>query len=128
MKWNHLAKSLVLGLAVLLATSAFASNKGSLHLQEAAQVNGQKIPAGDYDLRWEGAGPDVELSIMKGKTVVTKTPAKVVERNQAASNDSAIVDHNGGNASITEVRFAGKKIALAITGSEKAEASGNSSR
>ena len=128
MKWNHLAKSLVLGLAVLLATSAFASNKGSLHLQEAAQVNGQKIPAGDYDLRWEGAGPDVELSIMKGKKVVTKTPAKVVERNQASGNDAVVTDHNGGNASITEVRFAGKKIALAITGSEKAEASGNSSR
>jgi len=127
MKWNHLSKSMVLGLAVLLASSAFASNKGSLDLQEEALVNGQKIPAGQYQLRWDGTGSDVELSFMQGKKVVAKTPAKVVERTQAASYDSAVVDHSDGNASVTEVRFAGKKYALHIgNGAEKAQLGGGS--
>jgi hypothetical protein len=122
MNRNSLLKSLVLGLAVLLATSAFASNKGSLHVQEAVQIAGQDLPAGDYQLRWDGSGSNVELSILRGKKVVTKTSAKLVQLDQAASYDAAVVDKSGSSPTISEVRFAGKKYALAIRGGEKAEA------
>lgn len=121
MKLNNLAKSVVLGLAVLLATGAFASNKGSLHVQEAVQVNGQQLPAGEYQLRWDGTGASVELSFMQGKKEVVKTSAKVIELEKASAYDSAVVDHSGGKASVLEVRFSGKKYKLAIGGSEKAE-------
>jgi hypothetical protein len=122
MKMNQLVKSAVLSLAVLLASSAFAgnSNKGSLHLSEAAQINGQSVPAGDYQLRWEGNGPDVEVSFMSGKKLVTKSAAKVVALKGAPNNDAAVVDKSGSTPSITEVRFAGKKFALAIGSGEKA--------
>jgi len=128
MKWNNLAKSMVLGLAVLLATSAFASNKGSLHLSEAALVNGQQLPAGDYQLRWDGTGANVDLSIVQGGKVVTKTAAKVVEMSAASAYDAAVLDRSSGTPSLMELRFAGKKFALAIGGSEKAEMSGSSSK
>jgi hypothetical protein len=128
MKWNNLAKSVVLGLAVLLATSAFASNKGTLHLSEAAVVNGQQIPAGDYSVRWEGTGPSVDLSFVQGNKVVTKTSCKVVELTAASSYDAAIVDRSNGAVALTQVRFAGKKFALAIGGSEKAEMGGSMSK
>ncbi|MFY9561253.1 MAG: hypothetical protein WAQ52_13545 [Terriglobales bacterium] len=122
MKWNHVAKSVVLALAVLVATSAFAgSNKGSLHLSETAQVNGQAVPAGDYQLRWEGTGSNVEVSIMRGKKVVTKAPAKLIELKDAFDHDATVVDRSASTPSVTEVRFAGKKYALAIGGAEKAE-------
>ena len=119
---NQLVKSAVLSLAVFLASSAFAgnSNKGSLHLSEAAQINGQSVPAGDYQLRWEGNGPDVEVSFMSGKKLVTKSAAKVVALKGAPNNDAAVVDKTGSTPSITEVRFAGKKFALAIGSGEKA--------
>ena len=122
MKWNHVAKSVVLALAVLVATSAFAgsSNKGSLHLSEAAQVNGQAVPAGDYQLRWEGTGANVEVSFMQGKKLVTKSPAKVVELKSAFNSDAAVVDKSASTPAVTEVRFAGKKYALAIAPTEKA--------
>ncbi len=116
MKWNHLAKVAVLGLAVLLATSAFASNKGTLHLQEAAQVNGTQLPAGDYQVRWDGTGSNVEVSFMQGKKEVAKASAKVVDLPKAYGYDSAVVDHSSGTASLSEVRFANKKTALAIGG------------
>jgi hypothetical protein len=122
MKWNHVAKSVVLALAVLVTTSAFAgsSNKGSLHLSEAAQVNGQSVPAGEYQLRWEGTGANVEVSFMQGKKVVTKVAAKVVELKDASNHDATVVDKSGATPTVTEVRFAGKKYALAIGGAEKA--------
>jgi hypothetical protein len=125
MKLNNLAKFAVLGLAVLLATGAFASNKGSLHVEEAVQVNGQQLPAGDYQLRWDGTGSKVELSFMQGKKEVAKTSAKVVTLEQAPPYDSTVVDHSSG-ASLSEVRFAGKKFALAIGGSDASAMSASS--
>lgn len=120
MKLNNLAKSLVLGLAVFVATGAFASNKGSLHIQEAVEVNGQQIPAGDYQIRWEGTGANVEVSVMQGKKELAKTTAKEVELQQASSYNAAIVNRSNGKASVSEIRFAGKKTALEIGGSDRA--------
>jgi hypothetical protein len=124
MNRNSLLKSLVLALAVLLATSAFAGNKGSLHIQEAVQINGQQLAAGDYQLRWEGSGSNVDLSVLQGRKVVAKTNAKMVELNQPADYDAAVVDTS--SRTISQLRFAGKKYALAISEGEKAEATAGS--
>ncbi len=120
MKLNNLAKTLVLGLAVFVATGAFASNKGNLHIQEAVEVNGQQIPAGDYQIRWEGTGANVEVSVMQGKKELAKTTAKEVELQQASSYNAAIVNRSNGKASVSEIRFAGKETALEIGGSDRA--------
>jgi hypothetical protein len=115
-------KSLVLGLAVLLATSAFAANKGSLQVQEPISVNGQQLKPGDYKVQWDGAGPNVELSIMQGKKVITKVPAHVVDLSSASNADAAVVKNNAdGTKSLSEVRLSGKKFALAV-GEEAAKA------
>jgi len=115
-------KSLVLGLAVLLATSAFAANKGSLQVQEPISVNGQQLAPGDYKVQWDGSGPNVELSIMQGKKVVTKVPAHVVDLSSASNADAAVVKNNAdGSKSLSEVRFGGKKYAIAV-GEEAAKA------
>jgi hypothetical protein len=115
-------KSLVLGLAVLLATSAFAANKGSLQVQEPISVNGQQLTPGDYKVQWDGNGPNVEVSIMQGKKVITKVPAHVVDLSSASNADAAVVKNNAdGSKSLSEVRFGGKKYALAV-GEEAAKA------
>lgn len=125
MKFNKLAKTVVLGLAVLLASSAFASNKGSFQVHEPFEINGQQLAAGEYQLRWEGTGSNVEVSFMQGKKEVAKATAKVVELDKSSSYDSAVLDHSNGKASISQVRFAGKKYALALGATEKAEMSGS---
>jgi hypothetical protein len=128
MKLNTLAKTVVLGLAVLLATSAFASDKGSLQVREAIEVNGQRLAPGDYQVRWDGTGSNVEVSIMQGKKEVAKTTAKVVALSKAYDYDAAVVDHASGKATVSEVRFAGKKYALALGAAEKAEMSAGSTK
>src|ERR1017187_2392700 len=123
MKLNAVAKTVVLGLAVLLASSAFASNKGTLQVRESFEVNGQQLSAGDYEVRWDGTGSSVEVTFMKGKKEVAKATAKVVALDKAYGYDSAVVDHTSGKTTVSELRFAGKKFALAIGATDKAEMS-----
>ena len=116
------SKSLFLGLALLLATSAFAANKGSLSVQEPLTINGTQLKPGDYKVEWDGNGPSVEVSITQGKKVIAKVPAHVVSLESASPNDATVVKNNGdGTKSLSEVRIGGKKFALAL-GEEAAKA------
>jgi hypothetical protein len=129
MKASKISKGLLLGLALLLATSVFAINKGSLQVSDPVTVNGKQIAAGEYTVKWEGNGPDVELNILHGKNIVATVPARMVDLDRAASRDSAVTVVNpDGHKSLNEIRFSGKRYALAI-GAESAKAeSGNSNK
>jgi hypothetical protein len=125
---NRVVKTVVLGLAVLLASSAFASNKGSLQVREAVEVNGQQLAPGDYQLRWDGTGSNVEVSFMQGKKEVAKASAKIVPLDKAYDYDTTVLDRASGKAAVSELRFAGKKYALALGATEKAEMSESSTK
>lgn len=116
MKFATISKILTMGLALLLASSAFAANKASLSLMNPATVNGTQLKAGDYTLQWEGNGPNVDLSIMQGKKVVTKVPAKVVDLSSPSANNAAIINKgDNGSSALAGARFAGKKFGLEIS-------------
>ena len=127
MKFATVSKSLVMGLALLLASSAFAATKASLTLQNPATINGTKLKAGDYKLEWDGSGPNVEVSIVQGKTVVAKVPAKVVDLNKPAQNSAALVKQNDdGTSTLAGARFEGKKFALQMGESSDGMQAGSS--
>ncbi|HZQ21763.1 MAG TPA: hypothetical protein VFA89_03100 [Terriglobales bacterium] len=128
MKLSTISKSLLLGLAVLLTTVAFASNKGSFNLADLTVVNGQKLPPGDYKVEWDGNGPNVQLNIVQGKKTVTTVPAHVVDLKEPASTNSAVVRKNDdGTRSLSEIRLHGKKFAFAL-GSEQARSEENTAK
>ncbi|HET7205584.1 MAG TPA: hypothetical protein VFI95_03300 [Terriglobales bacterium] len=109
--------------ALGLATSAFAgtTHRGSLQVYAPVQVNGHQVAAGNYQVRWEGDGPNVQLTILKGKNVVATSPAHMVDLNTKAVNDAALIKNNSdGSRSLSQVRFAGKKAALEL-GEESAQ-------
>jgi hypothetical protein len=115
MKFATVSKSLVVGLALMLASSAFAASKANLTLNNPTSINGTKLKAGDYRLEWDGSGPNVEVSIMQGKKVVTKVTAKIVDLDRAPSNDAALLKQNGdGTTTLAGARFQGKKFALEL--------------
>jgi hypothetical protein len=115
---------LVIGLALWLATSAFAASKGTLQIHEPVTVAGTQLRAGDYKVAWDGTGSNVEVNIMKGKDVVAKTPARLVELDRTPADDAAVVSSNSdGSHSLSQIRFHGKKYALAI-GNETAQVQG----
>jgi hypothetical protein len=123
MKFTTVSKSLVMGLAVLLASSAFAASKGSLEIRNPTVVNGTTLKPGEYKLEWDGTGPTVEVSVMQGKNVIAKVPAKLVELSAPAQNTAAVVQKNtDGSNSLTGARFEGKKYSLELgEGSDSAQ-------
>jgi hypothetical protein len=115
MKFTTVSKVLVTGLALLLASSAFAATKASLTLSDPVTANGTTLKPGDYKLEWDGSGPAVEVSVMQGKNVVAKLPAKLVDLKSAPTNDAALLKTNDdGTTSLIGARFGGKKFALEI--------------
>jgi len=113
MKFATISKSLVMTLALLLASSAFAANKASLTLTHPATVNGTTLKAGDYKLEWDGAGPNIEVSIKQGKNVVAKVPAKIVQLSSTSQNDATLMKTNSdGTSTLAGIRLEGKKFGL----------------
>jgi hypothetical protein len=127
MKFATVSKSVVVGLALLLASSAFAATKATLTLQDPATVNGAKLKPGEYKLQWEGTGPNVEVSFIQGKTVVAKVPAKVVDLSSPAPYNAALVRRNDdGTNTLNGARFEGKKLALELGESSEGMQAGSS--
>jgi hypothetical protein len=126
MNISKVSKGLLLGLALLLATSVFAANKASLDLNDPLTVNGKQVPAGSYSLMWEGAGPTVELTILQGKNVIATAPARLVDLNRPAQRDVTITKKNSdGSNALSEIQFGGKKYALSL-GDESAKSDSDS--
>jgi len=127
MKFAKISKSVIMGLALLLASSAFAATKASLNLQDPTTVNGIKLKAGDYKLQWDGSGPNVEVSIIQGKNVLTKVPAKVVDLSSPSQNSAAVVTRNGdGTSTLSGARFEGKRFALELGDTSEGTQAGSS--
>jgi hypothetical protein len=128
MKFATVSKSVVMMLALLLATGAFAATKASLQLDNPVTLNGTTLKPGDYKVQWEGNGPNVELSFTQGKRIVATASARVVDLPAPAENNAAVTlkSDNGPN-SLAGIRFQGKKFALDLSsGSSDTMQSGSS--
>jgi hypothetical protein len=127
MKFATVSKMLVLGLAFLLASSAFAATKTNLELNHPVTVNGTTLKAGDYKVQWEGTGPNVEVTILQGKNVVVKAPARVIELQTPAADDAALTKTNdSGTSSLAGIRFQGNKLSLELTEASEGMQGGSS--
>ncbi|HEX8817069.1 MAG TPA: hypothetical protein VF753_16350 [Terriglobales bacterium] len=117
MKLTQSLKGAVLALTMLLAVAAFASNnnKATISFADSVTVGSQTVKAGDYQVKWDGTGPDVQLNIMKGNKVVASAPAHLVDVNQASASDAAITTQNSnGTKSLTGIELAGKKFTIQV--------------
>jgi len=125
MRLTNVYKGLLLSLALLLATSMFAgtiSTKGSLQVLDTVSLSGTQLAPGQYSVKWDGKGPNVEISIMQGHKVVATTSARIIDLSESASSDSLLTTKAAdGSKSVSEIRFGGKKYALEI-GQESANA------
>jgi len=129
MKLSGVSKVLLVGLALVLATSAFAANKGSLVVSSPVSVAGKQLSPGEYSVKWEGTGPSVDVNIMQGKNVVATVPARVVDLDRTPTSNSAVVKSNDdGSRALSQIRFSGKKQALEIGDQGGGAQSGSSSK
>ncbi len=105
----------LMSFAMLFATTAWAANKGSLRVQSTTMVGKTQLPAGEYTVQWEGAGPDVELTIKLDNRVKATVPAKVIPLDQPFREDAAVLDTDGNrDRRLLGIRFSGKRFFLQI--------------
>ena len=120
MNFSKISKTLLSALALLLATSAFAANKGnkgSIELDRPATVGGHQLAPGQYKLTWDGAGPNVDLMILSNGKLVATVPARLIELSRPERNNGFEVHRNDdGSQTLTNIEFGGKKYALAFGG------------
>lgn len=104
-------------MALFLTAGAFASNKGSLQVNTPVTVNGKHLAPGVYAVMWDGSGPEVQVSFLKGKNVVATAAAHVIDLDNSPAADMAVVKKNeDGSNVLAEIRFGRKKKALALDG------------
>jgi len=122
MNIKHITKGLLFGASLLLATTAFAGEKASVKVYEDVKVNGKTLTPGDYELTWDGAGSNVQVSIRQHSSTVATVPASV----ETSKNAPNITGYNtktdaDGSKEITSVFFAGKKVSLNLQQAAAAE-------
>jgi hypothetical protein len=125
MKIANLGKTMLLGLGLLLATSAFAANKGALKLFGPATVGGKQLPAGEYSVVWQGEGSNVDVKILKGSQVIATAPARVVTLQRTPDSDGTSTKASGEKGTaLTGIFFRGKTQALVLDQTEAMEVAG----
>ena len=113
MNTNKTIKGLLVGASLFLASAAFAGEKGTVKVYEDVKVNGKTIPAGKYELSWEGTGSNVQVSIQKGKETIATVPAQIETSKAAPESTGYSTRKEGdGSKSVTNFFFAGKKYSL----------------
>ena len=120
MNFSKISKTLLPVLALLLATSAFAANKGnkgSIDLDQPATIGGHQLAPGEYKLTWDGTGPNVDLMILSYGKLVATVPAHLIDLSRPERNNGYEVHTNDdGSQTLTSIEFGGKKFALAFGG------------
>jgi hypothetical protein len=112
-----ISKTLLLGTALLLAASAFAAEKSSLTIYVPVTVGGKQLKAGNYTVQWEGNGPNVLVNILRDKSVVAATPARLVDVKPGSDNSSySLITNPDGSRSLSQIQLRDKKHALEIGG------------
>ena len=110
---NLEARSEMLLGAHLAGVALAANNGGTLVVRETTQVNGKALPAGEYKVRWEGAGPSVQVTILSGKKEVMTTSGAVKEASKVEQRDWVLYrGENGKREQIAEIHFGGTKTFL----------------
>jgi hypothetical protein len=108
-------KYVLVGIAILMGTNAFAANNGSLNLMSPVTVAGTRLAAGNYNVQWEGSGPGVQLNVRKGQKIVASTPAELIPVDHPFDNNEAVIGvEDDGRRELIEIHFSGKKFALEI--------------
>ena len=112
---SSVCKGILVAAVVVSSISLWAESKGALELQHPTAVAGKTLATGNYVVRWEGKGDQVDLKIYQGKNVVASLPARVIQLSSPAGYNSAVINQSSdGTSSLAEIRFGGKKFALQI--------------
>src|SRR5690242_14441850 len=116
MKITSCSRIAVVWLSLLLAVSALAAedvHKESFKLGSAILVSNRQLSAGEYQVKWEGVGPVVDISILRDGKVLATLPAEVINLIEKSNSDiTELRTAPDGSKTLSEIHFANKNYAL----------------
>ena len=121
-------RAVLAAVLLLAATGALSEDKGPMYLGQPTKVGGSFLATGNYKVRWEGKGEEVELKIYRGKKEVATVPARLIQLSSPAEFNSAVVQSKDGTRSLSAIHFQGKKLALRIGGDAAGASSSGASK
>jgi hypothetical protein len=102
-------------LAFISSIGAFAkdSSRHSVQISDSVQVGSTQLKPGKYEIQWQGAGPEIQLSFVHdGKTVAT-VPGTLQTNDAHVTEDDIVTDTTGANEkTLKEIDFSHKKESL----------------
>lgn len=117
---KKIAFVLLLVLVVGLATAAFATDR-NIKFNNPIVVNGTKVPAGEYTLRYVVKDNTAEVQIMDGKKVVASAKAPVTDSKDKLAYDSIIRATNpDGSETMKAIQIAKDNKVITIEGGDTA--------
>jgi|SRR5579885_792603 len=114
----------LLALGLFAATSALATEttKEPLHLNDNVMLAGHTLRSGDYHVEWQGQGPSVNVSILKGDRVVAEVPARILTQPTKEEQSGYITQTaSNGTKMLTGVLFSGKNYSLQFSSPQHAK-------
>jgi hypothetical protein len=106
-------KTIIAAIIVLLAVTSIFAADTTVKLNSPTLVNGQKVAAGEYTVRYEIKGNTADVKFMQSQKTVATTTATVVENKDKAQYDGIVRESNSdGTASLKEIQIANKKQAI----------------
>lgn len=101
------------GPPVVTSNPKAQNNKKSFQLDAAVQFFGKQMPAGTYQINWQGSGPTAQVDILQGSSVIASVRARVVVLNRKSPADTPGTRANpDGSLALESLRFAGQNFAL----------------
>ena len=101
------------GPPVVTSNPKAQNNKKSFQLDAAVQFFGKQMPAGTYQINWQGSGPTAQVDILQGSSVIASVRARVVMLNRKSPADTPGTRANpDGSLALESLRFAGQNFAL----------------
>jgi hypothetical protein len=119
----------IAGAVLLVSSAALAAevNKATVRLEDKVTVDGKSIDSGKYLVEWNGNGPDVQVTLVRGKDTVAQFSAHIAEQGFANAQDAyGTTTAPDGTKALTAIYPGKKRIALQVAQSAATQQSSTS--
>ena len=102
-------------LTLLSSVSALARDKNqhSVEIPDSVQVGGAQLKPGNYQVEWQGTGPEVQVNFVRDGKAVATVPGTLKTNDAHVTQDEIVTDTTSSNTqTLKEIDFSRNKESL----------------